>query len=58
MQLRWSLRMGQYDAPSSSLMDSTVSPKMKTLERKIVKAHSMIRSTFGVEGRVGTLGWD
>jgi hypothetical protein len=44
------------DAPLSSLMDSIVSPKMKTTERG-VGAHSLARNTSGVEGHVGTLGW-
>jgi hypothetical protein len=38
------------DAPPSSLMDSTVNPKVKTSERKGVKPRSLARSTSGVEG--------
>jgi hypothetical protein len=45
------------DAPPSSLMDSTMSPKVKTLEGKWVRVHSLARSTFGVEGCGEALGW-
>jgi hypothetical protein len=43
-------------------MDSTVSPKVMTMEGKRVGAHSLVRntlarSTLEVEGHVGTLGW-
>jgi hypothetical protein len=41
------------DAPLSSLMDSTASLKMKTTKRERVGAHSLVRSTLGVEGRTG-----
>jgi len=47
-----------FDAPPNSLMDSTASLKVKTTEGKGVGAHSLARNTLGVEGRVGTLGWD
>jgi len=47
-----------FDAPPNSLMDSTMSPNVKTLEGKGVGAHSLTRSISGVEGRVGALGWD
>jgi hypothetical protein len=47
-----------YDAPPSSLMDLTMSPKLKTVEREGVRVHSLVRSTLGVEGHAGTLGWD
>jgi hypothetical protein len=46
------------DTPSSSLMDSTTSPKLKTMEGERVGARSLARSTLGVEGRVGASGWD
>ncbi len=46
------------DAPPSSLMDSIVSPKMKTMEGEGVDARSLAHSTSRVEGRVGTPGWD
>jgi len=41
------------DAPPSSLMDSTMNPKVKTLEGEGVGVHSLARSTLGVEGCVG-----
>jgi hypothetical protein len=47
-----------YDAPPSSLMDSTASPKAKTTEGEGVGVRSLICNTSGVEGRVGILGWD
>jgi hypothetical protein len=46
------------DAPSSSLMDSTTSPKVKKVEGEGIRAHSLARNTLGVEGRVGVSGWD
>ncbi len=46
------------DAPPSSLMDSTVSLKVKTTEGKGVGARSLVHNTSGVEGRVGAPGWD
>jgi hypothetical protein len=45
------------DAPPSSLMDSTASPNVKTTEGG-VGAHSLVRSTLGVEGCTRALGWD
>jgi hypothetical protein len=47
-----------YDAPPSSLMDLIVSPKLKRVERKGVRVHSLVRSILGVERHAGTLGWD
>jgi hypothetical protein len=38
-------------------MDSTVSPKMKTMEGEGVGARSLVRNTSGVEGRAGAPGW-
>jgi len=38
-------------------MDSITNPKVKTTEGKGVRACSLIHSTLGVEGRLGTLGW-
>jgi hypothetical protein len=38
-------------------MDSIVSPKVKTMEGKIIKARSLACSS-GVERHVGALGWD
>jgi hypothetical protein len=43
------------DAPVSSLMDSTASPKVKTMEEGVGTCF-LARSTLGVEGRVGALG--
>jgi hypothetical protein len=48
----------EVDAPPSSLMDSTASPKVKTAKGKGVEALSLVRNTLEVERRVGTLGWD
>jgi hypothetical protein len=45
------------DAPLSSSMDSTVSPKVKTTERGL-GARSLARRTLGVEGHDGALKWD
>ncbi len=43
--------------PPSSLMDSTVNPKMKTTEGERVGACPLACSTLGVERRVGAMGW-
>ncbi len=45
------------DTPPSSLMHSTRSPKVKIIEGKGVGACSLARSTSGVKGHVGALGW-
>jgi len=42
------------DATPNSLMDSTTSLKVEIMEG--VGACSLVHSTLGVEGRVGTLG--
>jgi hypothetical protein len=34
-----------------------MSPKVKTTKGEGVRARSLVRSTSGVEGRVGALGW-
>jgi hypothetical protein len=39
-----------YDAPPSSLMDSTMSPKVKTAEGEGIGVHSLVRGTLGVKG--------
>jgi len=39
-------------------MDLVTSPKKKITEGEGVGACSLTRSTSGVEGRVGALGWD
>ncbi len=46
-----------HDTPPSFLMDSTVSPKMKTTEGKGAGAHSLTHNTSRVEGCVGAPGW-
>ncbi len=45
------------DAPPSSLMDSTASPKMKTTKEEKIGVRSLARNTQGVEGHSRTLGW-
>jgi hypothetical protein len=47
-----------YDAPPSSLMDSTRSPKLKITQGERVGAHSLVHSILRVEGHVGAPGWD
>jgi len=44
------------DTSLSSLMDSTVSPKVKTTEGEGVGACSLACNTLGVEGCAGALG--
>jgi len=39
-------------------MDSTTNPKMKTTEGKGVEVCSLACIILGVEGHVGTSGWD
>jgi hypothetical protein len=46
-----------YDAPPTSLMGSIASPKMKTMKGEGIGACSLVRSSLGVKGRVGALGW-
>jgi len=58
VRIRANIEKAMMDAPSSSLMDSTASPKVKTLEGEGVGARSQAHNTLGVEGRVGALGWD
>jgi hypothetical protein len=45
------------DAPLNSLIDSTMSAKVKTTKGEGVGVHSLAHSTLGVEGRVGAPGW-
>jgi hypothetical protein len=40
------------NTPPDSLMDSTTSPKVKTMEGKGVEVRSLAHNTLGVEGRV------
>jgi hypothetical protein len=46
------------DTTLSSLMDSIVSPKVKTTEGKGVGVHSLTRNTSRVEGHAGVPKWD
>jgi hypothetical protein len=46
-----------YDAPPSSLMDSTASPKVKITEGEGVEVRSFTHNTSRVEGCVGVPGW-
>jgi len=46
------------DAPPNSLMNSTLNPKVKTMEGKRIEMHSLIHNTLGVEGCVRALRWD
>jgi len=50
--------MVKNDTPPNSLMDSTASPKVKTMERKKVRARFLACSTLRVEGHATTSGWD
>jgi len=45
------------DAPPSSLMDSTMSPKVTIMQGEGVAARFLACSTSGVEGCVGDLKW-
>jgi hypothetical protein len=45
-----------YDAPPSSLMDSIVSPKVKTSKGKRVEVRSMACNILGVKGCARALG--
>jgi hypothetical protein len=45
------------DAPPSYLMDSTMSPKKKTMEGKGVGARSLARNISRVEGHAGAPKW-
>ncbi len=40
--------MWKIDTPPNSWKDSNVNPKVKTTEEKGVRAHSLVRRTFGV----------
>jgi hypothetical protein len=46
------------DALPSSLMDSTVSPKVKTTKGEKVGARSLAHNILRVEGHARALGWD
>jgi hypothetical protein len=45
------------DAPPNSLIDSTTSPKVKTMEGKGIGVCSLVHSISKVERCVGALGW-
>jgi hypothetical protein len=45
------------DGPPSSLMDSTMNPKVKTSKGKGIGVCSLACNTSGVEGCVGASGW-
>jgi hypothetical protein len=55
---KWKRRLRFFDAPPSSSMDLTASPKVKIVEGEGVGAHSLAYSTLGVKGRAGASGWD
>jgi len=44
------LKEGVHDAPLSSLMDSTTSPNVKTMERKKIGVRSLACNTSGGRG--------
>jgi len=46
------------DAPPSSLMDSTLSLKVNTVEGEGIGACSLTCNTLGVEKCAGAPGWD
>jgi hypothetical protein len=46
------------NAPSSSLMDSTTSPKVKIADGEGVRVQSLARNILGVEGRARAPRWD
>jgi hypothetical protein len=45
------------DTPPESLMYSTMSPMVKTVEGERVGERSLTCNILGLEGRVGALGW-
>jgi hypothetical protein len=48
----------RFDAPPTSLMDSTAIPKMKIAEGERVGVCSLVRITLKVEGRARASGWE
>jgi len=42
------------NAPPSSLMDPTTSPKVMIMKGETIGTHSLVHNTLGVEGCVGT----
>ncbi len=51
------MRKRDFDAPPHSLKDSNASPKVKTMEEKGARLHSLVHNTLGVEGHARVLGW-
>jgi hypothetical protein len=45
------------DVPPNSLIDSTMSPKVKTIEGERVGVHSLAHNTLGVKGHAGASKW-
>jgi hypothetical protein len=45
------------DTPPNSLIDLTVSPKVKTTKGQRIRVLSLARNTLGVKGHAGVLGW-
>jgi hypothetical protein len=45
-----------FDTPSSSLMDLTTSPKVKTIKEKRIGMHSLVHNTSGVKGACYSFG--
>jgi len=52
------IRHHYFNTPLSSLMDLTVSPKVKITKGELIGAHSLVCGTSRVEGCVGALKWD
>jgi len=57
MRKRGVMQLALHDTPPSSLMDSTMNPKVKTTEGE-VGVCSLAHSTLGVEGCAGVPRWD
>jgi hypothetical protein len=53
----WHLTFTSINAPPNSLIDSTISPKMKTTKEEGVGVRSLVHSTSRVERCAGALGW-
>jgi hypothetical protein len=54
---RGDLQLALHDTPLSSLMDSTMNPKVKIMKGR-VGACSLAHNTSGIEGCARALGWD
>jgi hypothetical protein len=50
------IRIRVIEAPPNSLIDSTASPKVKTVKGKRIRVCSLTRGTLGVKGHAGALG--